>query len=70
MQIQNPVLDDIKQNYMDIYQKCLNVSKVLERFTGKPVPEEDVHRRLLKAIQRKDMEACRQCYVEMFAVFE
>ena len=40
MQIQNPVLDDIKQNYMDIYQKCLNVSKVLERFTGKPVQEE------------------------------
>lgn len=40
MQIQNPVLDDIKQNYTDIYQKCLNVSKVLERFTGKPVPEE------------------------------
>ena len=41
MQIQNPVLDDIKQNYTDIYQKCLNVSKVLERFTGKPVPEEE-----------------------------
>ena len=42
MQIQNPVLDDIKQNYTDIYQKCLNVSKVLERFTGKPVPEEQL----------------------------
>lgn len=41
MQIQNPVLDDIKQNYTDIYQKCLNVSKVLEHFTGKPVPEEE-----------------------------
>lgn len=41
MQIQNPVLDDIKQNYTDIYQKCLNVSKVLERFTGKPVSEEE-----------------------------
>ena len=42
----------------------------LEKARLKPVPEEDVHRRLLKAIQRKDMEACRQCYVEMFAVFE
>lgn len=41
MQIQNPVLDDIRQNYAEIYEKCLNVSKVLENFTGKQVPEEE-----------------------------
>lgn len=41
MQIQNPVLEDIKQNYAEIYEKCLQVSRVLEAFTGKPVPEEE-----------------------------
>lgn len=41
MQIRNPVLDEIKANYADIYERCLNVSKVLEDFTGKKVPEEE-----------------------------
>lgn len=41
MQIQNPVLDDIKKNYLDIYEKCLRVSEVLEEKTGKKVPEEE-----------------------------
>ena len=41
MQIRNPVLDEIKTNYADIYERCLNVSKVLEDFTGKKVPEEE-----------------------------
>lgn len=41
----------------------------LEKARSRDIPVEDVHRRLLKAIRNKDMEACRQCYVEMFAVF-
>lgn len=41
MQIQNPVLDDIKTNYRDIYEKCLKVSEVLKEKTGKEVPEEE-----------------------------
>lgn len=41
MQIKNPVLDDIKHDYAEIYEKCLEVSKVLEDFVGKPVPEEE-----------------------------
>lgn len=41
MQIQNPILDDIKTNYSDTYQRCLKVSKVLEEVIGKKVPEEE-----------------------------
>ncbi|MDY2814457.1 MAG: BglG family transcription antiterminator [Dorea sp.] len=42
MQIQNPVLDDIKNNYPDIYAKSVNVAKVLEENVGKKVPEEEI----------------------------
>lgn len=42
MGIQNPVLEDIKANYRDIYQKCLRVAEVLERTLDKKVPEEEV----------------------------
>ena len=41
MQIQNPVLSDIKKNYADIYEKCGHVAGVLEAYTGKKVPEEE-----------------------------
>ena len=41
MQIQNPVLDDIKTNYPDIYANCLHVAEVLQAYTGKSVPEEE-----------------------------
>lgn len=41
MQIQNPVLEDIKENYPVYYKKCENVAKVLEESTGKKVPEEE-----------------------------
>lgn len=41
MQIQNPVLKEIKENYAEIYQKCLNVANVLEKVTGCSVPEEE-----------------------------
>ena len=41
MQIRNPVLEDIKTNYPDIFSRCQNVAKVLEQATGKKVPEEE-----------------------------
>ena len=39
MQIQNPVLNEIKQSYGDIFKKCKAVSQVLQEWTGKDVPE-------------------------------
>ncbi|MDD3279523.1 MAG: BglG family transcription antiterminator [Lachnospiraceae bacterium] len=41
MQIRNPVLEDIKRDYPDIFRRCLEVSKVLMRWTGEPVPDEE-----------------------------
>lgn len=42
MQIQNPVLDDIRKNYPDIYARCEKVAKVLEEVTEKDVPAEEI----------------------------
>ncbi len=42
MQIQNPVLEDIKVSYPDIYRRCENVAKVLKAYTGKEVPEQEI----------------------------
>lgn len=42
MQIQNPVLDDIRKNYPDIYVRCEKVAKVLEEVTEKAVPAEEI----------------------------
>lgn len=42
MQIQNPVLKEIKENYKEIFEKCRRVAKVLERETGREVPEEEI----------------------------
>lgn len=39
MQIINPVLEDIKRDYPEIFGRCIQVAKVLERWLGKPVPE-------------------------------
>lgn len=39
MRIQNPVLDEIKESYGDIFEKCKGVSRVLQEWTGKDVPE-------------------------------
>ncbi len=41
MQIQNPVLDDIKASYPQIYRRCEKVAGVLEAYTGKKVPEQE-----------------------------
>lgn len=42
MHIQNPVLDDIKSSYPLIYEKCVEVAKVLEENTQVKVPEEEI----------------------------
>lgn len=42
MQIRNPVLDDIKSNYPDIYARCRKVAQVLEKTVGKRVPESEI----------------------------
>lgn len=39
MQITNPVLDMVKQEYPDIFARCVRVAEVLERWLEKPVPE-------------------------------
>ena len=41
MQIHNPVLEDIKENYADIYERCKRVSEVLSLWLRKAVPEEE-----------------------------
>ena len=41
MHIQNPMLQDIQEGYPEIYRKCQNVSAVLEKRTGRAVPEEE-----------------------------
>lgn len=41
MQIQNPVLKEIQENYAEIYEKCLRVAAVLEAKTGCNVPAEE-----------------------------
>lgn len=42
MNIFNPLLEDIKREYPDIFQKCLNASKVITEYTGYRVSEEEV----------------------------
>lgn len=42
MQIRNPVLDEICSGYPDIYKKCIQVGKILEKWTGKSVPPEEI----------------------------
>ncbi|WP_418417865.1 BglG family transcription antiterminator [Blautia sp.] len=42
MQIRNPVLDEIRSGYPDIYKKCAQVAIILEKWTGKPVPPEEI----------------------------
>lgn len=38
MQITNPILENIQADYPDIYARCLQVSRILEKWIGKPVP--------------------------------
>ena len=41
MQIHNPMLEDIKTSYVELYQKCENVAMVLGKSLGKEVPPEE-----------------------------
>ena len=42
MKIANPVLEDIKKSYPDIFKKCKNAAQVLGKWLNKPVPEEEI----------------------------
>lgn len=42
MQIQNPVLEEIKQGYAEIYSRCERVAQALEKWTKKAVPESEI----------------------------
>lgn len=42
MQIQNPVLEDIQKDYPELYQQCENVARILEEYTSKKVPPEEI----------------------------
>lgn len=42
MQIQNPVLADIQRDYPDIYRRCEQVALILEEYTSKKVPPEEI----------------------------
>lgn len=42
MKIANPVLEDIKQSYPDIFERSKRAATVLERWMGKPIPETEV----------------------------
>lgn len=42
MEIHNPVLDDIKSQYPEIFEKCCDVATVIEKHLGKPVPDSEI----------------------------
>lgn len=42
MKIQNPLLEQIKSQYGDIYERCQEVAKVIERHYGYEVPESEI----------------------------
>lgn len=42
MQIANPILDSVKQEYPEVYQKCRQAAAVLERWLNQEVPETEI----------------------------
>lgn len=42
MKISNPVLDEIKRSYPEIFERSRNAAAVLERWIGKQVPETEI----------------------------
>ncbi len=42
MKIRNPMLDQIRQDYPLIFEKCRGAARVIEEETGCPVPEEEI----------------------------
>ncbi len=42
MKIKNPVLEDVKHTYPDIFERCKLVGAVIEKWVEKEIPEEEV----------------------------
>lgn len=42
MQIENPVLDSVKEEYPSVYIRCENVAKVMEKWLGREIPEAEI----------------------------
>lgn len=42
MKISNPVLEDIKDSYKEIFERSKRAAEVLEKWIGKPVPETEI----------------------------
>ena len=42
MNIHNPVLDSVKEEYGDVYERCTEVAKVLEECLNEKVPEDEI----------------------------
>lgn len=42
MKINNPVLDIVKTEYKEVFERCLSVGQVLENYLGQTVPEEEI----------------------------
>lgn len=42
MKIKNPVLANIKKDYSEVYEKCIRVGEVLEKWIHESVPEEEI----------------------------
>ncbi|MFI3212723.1 MAG: BglG family transcription antiterminator [Eubacteriales bacterium] len=42
LHIENPILEGVKRDYLEIFLKCRDVAKVIETHIGKPVPEAEV----------------------------
>ncbi len=42
MKISNPVLEDIRQSYPEIFERSRRAAEVLEQWLGKPVPETEI----------------------------
>lgn len=42
MKINNPMLEDIKREYSEVYSDCIKAAKVLEDWLNEPIPEEEI----------------------------
>lgn len=42
MKIENPLLEQIKNDYPEVYERCVDVARVIEEHYGYPVPEPEI----------------------------
>ncbi len=42
LKIQNPILDGVKRDYPEIYEKCTKAAKVMEVWVGSPIPDTEI----------------------------